>query len=109
MRAHSLNAAGILGLLFPFTQALFGCEPREVSFLYTMAYIAASGNERPTPARFERLFNVRGGAEQTGSDRGLAIGPPTCRGRPLVTQIRLSTPVRKISQTGTRTWSLGQT
>jgi monoamine oxidase len=45
------------------TRAVFGAEPRELSLLFTLFYIAASGNER-TAGTFERNFNTRGGAQQ---------------------------------------------
>ena len=44
------------------TEAIFGCEPRELSLLYTLFYIAASGNEQ-NPGTFERNFNTTGGAQ----------------------------------------------
>ena len=45
------------------TEAIFGCEPRELSLLYTLFYIAASGNEQ-NPGTFERNFNTTGGAQE---------------------------------------------
>ena len=45
------------------TEAIFGCEPRELSLLYTLFYIAASGNEQ-NPGTFERNFNTGGGAQE---------------------------------------------
>ncbi len=46
------------------TRPVFGAEPRELSLLFTLFYIAASGNET-NPGTFERNFNTRGGAQQT--------------------------------------------
>ena len=46
------------------TEAIFGCEPRELSLLYTLFYIAASGNEQ-NPGTFERNFNTAGGAQES--------------------------------------------
>jgi monoamine oxidase len=94
---NSVNSAGILKLLAPFTQALWGAEPRDVSFLYTLAYVAAAG-DATHPGTFERLFNVRGGAQQSrllgGSQLvaqrvAIELGP----------RVRLGVPVRRISQT----------
>ena len=45
------------------TEAIFGCEPRELSLLYTLFYIAASGNEQ-NPGTFERNFNTTDGAQE---------------------------------------------
>jgi monoamine oxidase len=46
------------------TRPIFGAEPRELSLLFTLFYIAASGNEQ-NPGTFERNFDTRGGAQQT--------------------------------------------
>ena len=45
------------------TEAIFGCEPRELSLLYTVFYLAASGNEQ-NQGTFERNFNTAGGAQE---------------------------------------------
>jgi monoamine oxidase len=45
------------------TRPIFGAEPRELSLLYTLFYIAASGNEQNV-GTFERNFNTRMGAQQ---------------------------------------------
>ncbi len=44
------------------TRPIFGAEPREISFLFTLFYIAASGDERH-PGTFERNFSTRNGAQ----------------------------------------------
>ena len=44
------------------TRPIFGAEPREISFLFTLFYIAASGDEQH-PGTFERNFNTRAGAQ----------------------------------------------
>ncbi len=44
------------------TRPIFGAEPREVSLLYTLFYIASSGNEKNI-GTFERNFNTRDGAQ----------------------------------------------
>ena len=45
------------------TRPIFGAEPRELSLLFVLFYIAASGNEK-TPGTFERNFNTRDGAQE---------------------------------------------
>jgi monoamine oxidase len=99
VRGNSVNQNGIMAVLAPFTQALYGGEPREASFLFTLAYVAAAGNES-TPGTFERLFNVRNGAQQSRLVGGsqlisqrvaAALGPA----------VRLGTPVRRIAQSAT--------
>jgi monoamine oxidase len=44
------------------TRPIFGAEPRELSLLFTLFYIAASGNE-DNIGTFERNFNTRDGAQ----------------------------------------------
>jgi monoamine oxidase len=80
------------------TRPIFGAEPRELSLLYVLFYIASSGNET-NQGTFERNFNTRQGAQQSrfigGSEllaRGLAA--------PLGRRIVLSSPVRSIEQAG---------
>ncbi len=46
------------------TRPIFGAEPRELSLLYVLFYIAASGNEENV-GTFERNFNTRGGAQES--------------------------------------------
>ena len=45
------------------TRPIFGAEPRELSLLFVLFYIAASGNET-NPGTFERNFNTRDGGQQ---------------------------------------------
>lgn len=45
------------------TRPIFGAEPRELSLLFVLFYIAASGNEQ-NPGSFERNFDTRNGAQQ---------------------------------------------
>jgi monoamine oxidase len=44
------------------TRPIFGAEPRELSLLFTLFYIAASGDENHA-GTFERNFNTRDGAQ----------------------------------------------
>src|SRR5829696_504632 len=43
--------------------AMFGCEAREISLLYALWYVACAGDE-DNPGTFERLIDVRGGAQE---------------------------------------------
>jgi monoamine oxidase len=54
------------------TRPIFGAEPRELSLLFTLFYIAASGNEQ-NPGTFERNFNTRMGAQQDRFDGGTQL------------------------------------
>jgi len=99
VRANSLNANGILALLSPFMEALVGAEPRDLSFLFVLAYVAGAGNAT-TPGTLERLFNVRNGAQQSrivGGSQQISINVADALG----SAVRLSTPVRSISQSDT--------
>jgi monoamine oxidase len=51
------------------TRPIFGAEPRELSLLFTLFYIAASGDERNV-GTFERNFNTRAGAQESRIERG---------------------------------------
>jgi monoamine oxidase len=45
------------------TRPIFGCEARDISLLFVLFYIAASGDETH-PGTFERNFNTRDGAQE---------------------------------------------
>ena len=80
------------------TRAIFGTEPRELSLLFTLFYIAASGDEKNV-GTFERNFNTRDGAQErrlTGrAAQGLCELMATGLGKGAV---RLKSPVRRIVQ-----------
>src|SRR5437870_228416 len=46
LRQHTSGSDEFMALSAAATEAIFGCEPRELSLLYTLFYIAASGNEQ---------------------------------------------------------------
>ena len=75
---------------------IFGAESREVSLLYTLFYIASSGNEENI-GTFERNFNTRNGAQmyrfEGGSQR---ISDKLAK--KLRRQLFLKSPVRRIEQ-----------
>lgn len=78
------------------TRPIFGAEPRELSLLFVLFYIASSGNET-NPGTFERNFDTRGGAQQDrfvgGSQLiGLRVA------KHLGDRIVLNSPVRQIVQ-----------
>ncbi len=79
------------------TRPIFGAEPRELSLLFVLFYIACSGNEK-NPGTFERNFNTRNGAQESrvvgGSQR---IGERLAKdlGR---RHIHKRSPVRRIVQ-----------
>jgi len=96
VRQNALNADYTLKVLASATQALWGCEPRDVSLLYAAAYVASAGNET-TPGTFERLLDVKGGAQQSrfvGGSQLVALNIAKALGA----RVRLNQPVRSITQ-----------
>jgi monoamine oxidase len=80
------------------TRPIFGAEPRELSLLFVLFYIASSGNES-NPGTFERNFDTRGGAQMwrlVGGSQVLPLKIAASLGGRLV----LSSPVRRIAQQG---------
>ena len=78
------------------TRPIFGAEPRELSLLFVLFYVASSGNSSH-PGNFERNFDTRGGAQMSrfhGGSQVIALKIA----RALGTRVVLSSPVRRISQ-----------
>ncbi len=97
VRNNAINSDGILALLAPFTEALVGTEPEELSMLFVLAYVASAGNAT-NKGTFERLFNVRGGAQQSrliGGSQLVARRVAAALGA----RVHLNAPVRRIEQT----------
>ncbi len=63
LRRNSTGSRRFMDVAAAATRAIFGAEPRELSLLFVLFYIAASGDER-NPGTFERNFNTRNGAQQ---------------------------------------------
>jgi monoamine oxidase len=85
-RFHKLVAAA--------TRPIFGAEPSEISLLFTLFYIAASGNES-NAGTFERNFNTREGAQMfryVGGSQRIALELARRLGRRVI----LKSPVRQI-------------
>src|SRR4051794_4872713 len=79
------------------TRPVFGAEPRELSLLFVLFYIAASGNEQ-NPGTFERNFNTQGGAQMWRFRGGTQlIAQLAAKGL----AVHKSTAVRRIDQTAT--------
>jgi monoamine oxidase len=80
------------------TRPIFGAEPREISLLFTLFYIAASGDETHV-GTFERNFNTRDGAQerrlQSPAAHGLCDRIVAAIG---ARNVALKTPVRRIVQ-----------
>jgi monoamine oxidase len=79
------------------TRPIFGAEPRELSLLFTLFYIASSGNEQ-NPGTFERNFDTRGGGQQSrfiGGSQTIALKIAAQLGG---SRVLLGSPVRRIVQ-----------
>src|SRR5215210_976660 len=80
------------------TRPIFGAEPRDLSLLYTLFYIAASGDEDHT-GTFERNFNTKGGAQESRFVGGSAKIPHRMA-KALGKRVLLRHPVKRIAQSG---------
>ena len=78
------------------TRLVWGAEPRELSLLYALAYVAGAGDAR-TPGSFVRLVTTAGGAQESrfaGGSQVVAERVAALLGRRVV----LGAPVRRITQ-----------
>jgi len=78
-------------------EAVWACEPRDISLLHVLFYIHAAGNEA-NPGNFDRLINVTGGAQESrfvGGSQLVALRMAEQLGR---RRIQLKAPVRRIEQ-----------
>ncbi len=99
LRGNTTGNPEFMNVTSAATEAIFGAEPRDLSLLYTLFYIAASGNES-TPGTFERNFNTAGGAQESrfvGGAQSISLRVAEQLGRSVV----LNRPVSRIIQTGT--------
>jgi monoamine oxidase len=81
------------------TRPIFGAEPRDLSLLFTLYYIAASGDEQHQ-GTFERNFSTRDGAQMwryVGGTQGIPLRLATQLGK---RRIALNRPIRRIEQDG---------
>jgi monoamine oxidase len=92
---HSVNPQ--FRALVPLaTRPIFGTEPRELSLLFVLFYIASSGNEQNV-GTFERNFNTRGGAQESRFEGGTQLITKRVA-RQLGRGVILDTPVHRIVQ-----------
>jgi monoamine oxidase len=97
LRAHTSGNPEFMAVTSAATEAIFGCEPGELSLLYTVFYIAASGNEQ-NQGTFERNFNTADGAQESRFADG-AQEVPLRAASELGSRVLLNAPVRRIDQT----------
>jgi monoamine oxidase len=96
IHANAVNASGIETLIACWTQPGFGADPSELSFLFTLWYVACSGNET-TKGTFSRNSDTANGAQERrfvgGSQR-----VPLKLARKLGDIVALRAPVQRIVQ-----------
>ena len=97
-RANTQTESGRL-LLDVAIRSLVSVEPRDVSLLFVLFYIAAAGN-RANPGTLERLVSTEGGAQQDRFVGGSALLPQRLAQR-LGDRVVLSAPAQRIAQTDT--------
>ena len=96
IHANALNASGIENLIACWTQPGFGADPSELSFLFTLWYVACSGDEAHK-GTFSRNSDTANGAQERrfvgGSQR-----VPLRLAKKLGDAVALRAPVRRIIQ-----------
>jgi monoamine oxidase len=78
-------------------EAILGCEAREVSLLFAIAYVAQA-TDGSTYGTFERLINTRGGAQAQRFVEGAQVISIRMANRLGARHVRLSSPVHRIEQ-----------
>jgi monoamine oxidase len=97
IRANSLlNPAGVSNLIEAWTQPGFGADPRHLSFLFVLWYVACSGNER-TVGTFARNSDTANGAQERRFVGGSQLVPIRLAKR-LGDAVALRAPVHRIVQ-----------
>lgn len=81
------------------TRPIFGAEPREISLLFTLFYIAASGDETHQ-GTFERNFNTAGGGQESRFAGRGSYEVVEKLAAELGKRIHYRTPVRRIERHG---------
>ncbi|MGA8256355.1 MAG: FAD-dependent oxidoreductase, partial [Nocardioides sp.] len=95
-RTAVVNPAGVANLIKSWTQPGFGADPFELSFLYTLWYVACSGNQRYV-GTFARNSETANGAQERRFVGGSQLVPLRLAKR-LGDIVALRAPVRKIEQ-----------
>jgi monoamine oxidase len=96
LKANEVNPE-FMRLAATATDAIFGQEPRDLSLLYVLFYLAASGDETH-PGTFERNFQTAEGAQEErfiGGSQQVSLNVAAALGSNVV----LNAHVRKITQT----------
>ena len=93
---ENLKTEGGRLLLEIATTSVFSFEPRDLSMLFVLFYVAAAGNEQ-NPGNIDRLTNTAGGAQELRFNGGSQRIPAELARR-LGKRVRLKAPVRRIVQ-----------
>jgi monoamine oxidase len=96
IRRNSINADGIGNLIKSWTQPGFGADPDELSLLFTLWYVACSGNETNV-GTFSRNSDTADGAQESRFVGGSQLVPIRLA-RALGDIVALRAPVRRIEQ-----------
>ncbi|HEX8102447.1 MAG TPA: flavin monoamine oxidase family protein [Solirubrobacteraceae bacterium] len=80
-------------------EAVWACEPRDVSLLHVLFYIHAAGNEQ-NAGTFDRLIGVAGGAQESRFVGGSQLVSLRMAEQLGAKRIQLRAPVRRIDQRG---------
>jgi monoamine oxidase len=96
IHANAVNGSGVENLIACWTQPGFGADPTELSFLFTLWYVACSGDEQ-NKGTFSRNSDTANGAQERrfvgGSQR-----VPLRLARQLGDHVALHAPVHRIVQ-----------
>jgi monoamine oxidase len=105
IRQNTTGNKQFLDLVSAACEPIFGAEPREVSLLYVLFYIASSGNEQNV-GTFERNFNTQGGAQESRLEGGAQL-ISIKMAQQLGKRVLKKAPVRRIDQGrfGVRVWT----
>ena len=93
---NAVNKQGVENLIRCWTQPGFGADPSELSFLYTLWYVACSGDERHV-GTFERNSDTANGAQERRVVGGSQLIPLRLA-RKLGDVVALAAPVHRIEQ-----------
>ncbi|MFC6044443.1 flavin monoamine oxidase family protein [Nocardioides hankookensis] len=96
IRRNAVNADGIGNLIKSWTQPGFGADPDELSLLFTLWYVACSGNETNV-GTFSRNSDTANGAQESRFVGGSQLVPIRLA-RKLGDIVALDAPVRRIEQ-----------
>ncbi|KQW48619.1 amine oxidase [Nocardioides sp. Root1257] len=96
VRRNAVNADGIGNLIKSWTQPGFGADPDELSLLFTLWYVACSGNETNV-GTFSRNSDTANGAQESRFVGGSQLVPIRLA-RKLGDIVALNAPVRRIEQ-----------